>query len=198
MKRLHAEPVTSEEQCFAVAIPQRKSEHASKALDAVLAPLLPRVNNHLGIAFGPEAVAEAYQFRDELPIVVDLAVIDNDDAAVLVEQWLLSGRQVDDGQAPVTEANSGLTVQPHFIGPAMKLRFVHMRDKLSRNGPPSGHIHDPDDAAHMVFLSWQPLRSSPSPADRQSARHRQEERGRPPLRARARRRDRKPQPSSID
>ena len=85
MKRLHAEPVTGQKQRLAIAIPQGKREHPPKPLDAVLTPLLPCVDNDLGIALGPKDMPQACEFEDEFLIVVDLAVVGNDDAAILIE-----------------------------------------------------------------------------------------------------------------
>ncbi len=98
VQRLDAEPVAREEQRLLVAVPQREREHAAEALDAALAPRLPRVHDHFGVAARAEGVPERRQLGDQLLIVVDLAVEDDDDAAVLVVQRLLAGRQVDDRQ----------------------------------------------------------------------------------------------------
>jgi hypothetical protein len=55
------------------------------------------VNDDLGVALGAECVARACELRNELLEVVDLAVEDHGDAAVLVVKGLLPGRQIDDG-----------------------------------------------------------------------------------------------------
>ena len=122
VQRLDAEPVARQEQRFAVAVPQRESEHSAEPLDAILAPLLPRMDDDLGVALGPEDVAEARELGDQLLVVVDLAVVDDDDAAVLVEQRLLPRRQIDDRQPAVAETDAGLDVQPDFVRSAMELR----------------------------------------------------------------------------
>src|SRR5205807_450080 len=148
IKRLDAEPVAGEEERLAVAVPQRKSEHAAEALHAVLAPLLPGVNDDLGVAPGTKYVTRAHELGDQLLVVVDLAVEDDDDAAVLVEKRLLPGRKVDDRQAPVPEAQSRLEMQAAFVGPAVKLRLAHARDEIARDRSRSAQVHHADDAAH--------------------------------------------------
>ena len=50
VQRLHAQPVTRQEQRGAIAVPQREGEHAAEALDAGLAPRLPGMHDHLGVA----------------------------------------------------------------------------------------------------------------------------------------------------
>ena len=65
------------------------------------------------------------QLGDQFLVVVDLAVEDDDDRAVFVEQRLLAGGEVDDGQPAVAEAHAGLEVQAAFVRPAVRLRLVH-------------------------------------------------------------------------
>src|SRR5262245_29173754 len=72
-----------------------------------------------------EAVTERLQLGDQLLVVVDLAVVDDDDRLVLVVQRLLPGRDVDDGQAPVPERNAGLMMLAPRIRTAMRLRVIH-------------------------------------------------------------------------
>src|SRR6185312_17195521 len=103
--RLDAEAVTREEQRFAIAIPQREREHAAQALYAVFAPRLPCVHDRLGIAACTKAVTECRELRDQRLVVVNLAVVDDADTAVLVVKWLLPGRQIDDRQPAVAEAD---------------------------------------------------------------------------------------------
>jgi hypothetical protein len=105
-----------------VAVPQREGEHAAKALHAVFAPGFPGVHDALGVALGVEDVAQRLQFGDQFLVVVDLAVEDHDHRAVFVEQRLLAGGDVDDGQAPVAEAQAGLDVQAAFVRAAVRLR----------------------------------------------------------------------------
>ncbi len=148
VQRLDAEPVAGEEERLAIPIPQREREHAAEPLDAVLAPLLPGMNDHLGVAAGPEAVSKLREFRDQRLIVVDLAVEDDDHAAVLVEQRLLPGGEVDDREPAMAEPQAGLGVQPDLVRPAMVLGLVHARNEVARDRPRARDVHDADNAAH--------------------------------------------------
>jgi hypothetical protein len=113
---LDAQPVARHEEGLAVAVPQREGEHAAKVLDAVRAPGLPGMHDDLGVALGVEHMAQGLQFGDELLVVVDLAVEDHHHRAVFVEQRLLAGGDVDDGQAAVAQPDAGLQVQAAFVG----------------------------------------------------------------------------------
>ena len=65
------------------------------------------MHDDLGIAAGPEHVAEGRELGNQLLEVVDLPVVDNRDAAILVEQRLLAGRDRDDRQSAMAEPNPG-------------------------------------------------------------------------------------------
>ena len=123
--RLDAQPVAGEEQRLLVAVPEREREHAAEARHALLAPGLPGVDDHLGVAAGAEDVAQRLQLGHQLLEVVDLAVEDDADAAVLVEQRLLAGGDVDDRQPAMAEADARLDVDAALVGAAVVLRFVH-------------------------------------------------------------------------
>src|SRR5258708_38607313 len=98
VQRLHAEAIASEKQRLAIAIPEREGEHAAQPPDAILAPLLPGMNDHLGVALRLEGMAEAGELGDQVTVVVDFSVVYDDDAAILVVQRLLPRRRFDDRQ----------------------------------------------------------------------------------------------------
>ena len=78
-------------------------------------------------------MAAAHELRRELPIVVDLAVVDDGDRAVLVVDRLLAAGDVDDGEPPHREADAGLEVKAVAIGPAMGDCVVHPLQARARS-----------------------------------------------------------------
>ncbi len=148
VERLHAEAVAREEERLAVAVPESEGEHAAEAFHAALAPCLPRVDDHLGVALRPENVSERHELGDQLLEVVDLAVEDDDDGAVLVVERLLAGREIDDRESPMAEADSRFDVQPAPVRAAMVLGLVHAIEKRAVDLALAGEIEDADDAAH--------------------------------------------------
>ena len=80
--------------------------------------------------------------------VVDLAVVRHDQAAVGRRHGLLPGRQVDDGQAAMAEADAGLDVVTLLVGTTMHLRQVHALEKQAIHGPTTARIEDSGNAAH--------------------------------------------------
>ena len=69
----------------------------------------------------------AVELGDQFLEVVDLAVEDDGDGAVLVEQRLLAGGHVDDRQPPMAEADARRDVQTALVRAAVVLALVHAR-----------------------------------------------------------------------
>ena len=110
VQRLLARAITRQVQAWwtsaTALVVEREGEHAIEPLEAVLAPLPPRGEQHLGIATGGERVPERLQLRTQRPEVVDLAVEHDGQLAGGVQHRLVSGRaQVDHRQAPVGEGD---------------------------------------------------------------------------------------------
>jgi hypothetical protein len=103
MQRFDAQAVARHEKNLLLAVPQGKGKHAAEVVHAIDAPLFPGMHDGFGIGAGAEGMAESGQFRDQIDEVVDLAVEHHPDAVILVRQGLLTGGDVDDRQATVTE-----------------------------------------------------------------------------------------------
>src|SRR5262245_24468563 len=73
-----AKPISGEEQNLAVAIVKREGEHATEALDANGAPLLPRVDDDLRIGTRLEDMSRKRHLSREVLKIVDLAIEDDD------------------------------------------------------------------------------------------------------------------------
>ncbi len=74
--------------------------------------LLVEVDEDLGVAIGREAVPGALQLPLQLAVVVDLAVLDDDDAAVLVGDRLVPVREVDDRKPPRRQSDRPAMEEP--------------------------------------------------------------------------------------
>ena len=70
-------------------------------------------------------MAVRVELRSHLGEVVDLAVEDDPDRAVLVAERLIAGRQIDDAEPPVAEADAGADVEAVRVGAAMRDRRGH-------------------------------------------------------------------------
>ena len=133
VERLDPDAVAHEPQLAGPAVPQRDREHAAEAVEAVDAPLLVRVDDHLGVGVvGAEAMAaEPLELRPQLGVVVDLAVEDELDRPVLVRHRLVGAvREVDDREPARAEADAPVGGDPgaRAVGAAMGERVAHPRD----------------------------------------------------------------------
>jgi hypothetical protein len=81
--------------------------------------------------------------------VVDLAVEDDDDRAVFVEQRLLPRSDVNDRQALMSETDARLKVHAALVGPAMPLRVIHALQHRARDIVPAAGVEDAGD-----FRTW--------------------------------------------
>ncbi len=82
-------------------MPRRRS-------DKIEPVLLVEVDEHLGVAMSREGVPGPLEVMPELAVVVELAVLDDLDAAVLVADRLVAGLEVDDREAARGEADAAV------------------------------------------------------------------------------------------
>ena len=78
------------------------------------------MDDDFGITACAKDVPKRLQLGDQVNEVVDFTIEYHRNAAIFVEQWLMSGGEVDDGQASVTQTYAWFDMQTAFIWPAMK------------------------------------------------------------------------------
>ena len=125
VERLDPEAVAREEQALLEPVPQRDREHAPQVLDERRPPLLVQMDQHLRVALRGEPVSRALEPLAQLAVVVDLAVLHDLDAAVLVADRLVRALQVDDRQPPRGQRHGVLDELARAVGPAVDERLVH-------------------------------------------------------------------------
>src|SRR5262249_4477600 len=126
--------------------PDGDREHAAEPLPEARAPLLVAVDEHLGVAPRPEAVAGALELVHQLAVVVDLAVLDDDDAAVLVRDWLVAPGQVDDRGPSRRDPDQLVDVHALRVRPPVVERLRHAAEPIRVDRATCGR--DPADPAH--------------------------------------------------
>ena len=123
-----------------------------KRREAVGAPLRVRVEHHLGVAGGVERVADRLQLGAQLAEVVDLAVVDDLEPAVVHRHRLRAVLEVDDAEAPEPERRCGVLEVPVIVRPAMPERDGHqLEQRAVRRTPEAGYpAHVSGSPASMV------------------------------------------------
>ena len=129
VQRLHPEPVPGQEETALPPVVDGEREDPPQQGDHLLAGFLVQVDEDLGVRGAAEAVAAALQLGGELPVVVDLAIVDDPDAPILVAHRLVAGgRQVDERQAAV-----------HELAPLVRPMALAVRAPMGeQRGRPSG------------------------------------------------------------
>ena len=126
------------------------------------------MDQHFGIAARVEAVAGTLELVHQLAVVVDLAVLYDDDRAVLVRDRLVAAGQVDDREPAGGDRNGAVEMRALGVGAAVVERRGHAPEPFGVDGAAAGR--DPADPAHAASLeascgiacSWGWLRPSRS------------------------------------
>ena len=150
VERLDPVRIASEHQPPALRVPERDREHPAQPLGEALAVLLVQVHEHLGVAARREPVPGPLELEPELAVVVELAVLNDRDPAVLVRDRLVARREVDDGEAPGSEADAPVEVRAVGVRPALDEGCAHRREPAGIDGAAGGR--DSADPAHASLL----------------------------------------------
>ena len=93
VERLDPVAVAREHEAAPPRVPDRDREHPAQPLGEAEPVLLVEVDERLGVAARAELVPGALELAAELRVVVDLAVLDDDAASVLVRDRLVAVRR---------------------------------------------------------------------------------------------------------
>src|SRR5688572_1239278 len=97
---------------------------------------------------GSKTVAVAFELPLQLVEVVDLPVGHHLDVAAFVEDGLLTGGKINDGEAAHAEADAGKRDAPFFVRTAMVQHAHHALEILRRDRTTQVLLDDPNDSAH--------------------------------------------------
>src|SRR5439155_19245745 len=151
---LHAEPVAREVQRPPTRVINRESENAPQPTGHALAVLLVEVHEHFGVRGAAEPMTPALELAPQISMVVDLAVEDDVDTAVLVGHRLVPcGREVDQRQPAVDELAPVVAVVPLAIRTAVSEQRRHPGGPAGRAAQGDG-VEPPRDAAHIRWPRW--------------------------------------------
>ena len=128
VERLDAGAIARQQQPFRLAIPQRVREDSVEARDTGVAFERVKVQHHLGVAVRAELHTLLFEVGAQFLVVVDLAVVDDDVAAVGREHRLMAAAEIDDAEAPVPEAHRAFDEVVTVVGAAVQKAVAHRRD----------------------------------------------------------------------
>src|SRR5215469_10790435 len=149
VERLDAERVPGAEQLAGPGVPDGERVHAAEAVHDLLAHPGVGLEQHLGVAAGPQRDPLIAQFLAKLDVVVDLPVVDHPVAAVGGAHRLVPGQgKVDDGQPAEPECHVRVGVHAFVVGPAMADTFQRARDPVLVRVRLKGQCQAASDSAH--------------------------------------------------
>ena len=133
-KRTNADAISGEHRDTMRKINQRERELTFEIGEQLLAMFLIEVNDQLGVGLGAEDMPFGFELRAPLGKIEELAVADDRDAAVLVENRLLAVVDADDAQPAMREFDPRGKRKPQSSG----LRWTSaaaMRRIVRRSSP---------------------------------------------------------------
>ena len=142
--RLDAEGVAHHEQLAQPAVEEGEGEDPVQPGDEVDPLVLVEVGEDLGVTRGVELVAALEDEGAELRVVVGLAVVDDDDRAVLVAHGLRAALDVLDREPSVAEAHAVAHEEAVAVGASVHDRVRHRADQ-----PCVAEPRGPRDPAHQ-------------------------------------------------
>jgi hypothetical protein len=147
VERLDPELVAGRHEPPPVRVPEREGEDPVQLADEVRPVLLVGVHHDLAVRPGSESVPLRLEPRPQLAVVVDLAVDDRRDSAVLRVERLVAAGHVDDRQTRVRERERADAPHRLPVGPPMAERLHHSVDRMLA-GATRRRIEDRADPAH--------------------------------------------------
>ena len=134
-------------------VPGGEGEHALEVRDGLDATVLEAVDDDLGVRARREGVPAGGEDPGELAVVVDLAVEDDPDPAVLARHRLVAGREVDDLEPAHREPRGPVHEEALVVGPAVGEPVVHAPQDGGVRAPVGAREDVPDDPAHGRYGS---------------------------------------------
>src|SRR6266478_5127402 len=122
VQRLDSEAVAREKQSPCILRPNRERKHAAQTREAIFVPLQKGAQNYLGVAAGLEFFTVRFQFGAQFPVVVNLAVEDQDGVSVFADHGLIARVKVDDFEAHGPQRNSLRFIRALLVRTSMNQR----------------------------------------------------------------------------
>src|SRR5437667_1549420 len=152
MQWLLSQAIPRQHQLATAFVVQGESKHASKLVHAVGAELFIQMDDHLRIGVGVETMAAALQLRAQFREIVNLAVENNPDRPVLVENWLVPSGQIDDAETAHAEARPLVDEDSFIIRAAVDDGLAHVVNRGCFYAVIYVRANDAGNSAHALSL----------------------------------------------
>ena len=130
VERLDAEDIARAEKLLCLLIPDDEREHAAQAVENLFAVFLVAVEDDLAVRLCRKDVAGFQKLLADRLVVIDLAVKEQDEAAVLIENRLAAALKVNDRKAAEAKGDAVVHVVVGVVGAAVNDPVRHGLDDL--------------------------------------------------------------------
>ena len=113
---------------MAPRVPQRKCENSIETRQKRFTLIFVKMHKHFGVARRAKAMSARFEIAAQFAMIVDFAVEDNPNRAVLVCHWLIAGREINDAEARVPQNHARILMDARTVGTAMRERVAHRFD----------------------------------------------------------------------
>src|SRR5438128_10733732 len=97
---------------------------------AICSVAIVRVNDGFSIAVSIKSVAEFLELFAQLAIVVDLAVENNPRGAILIMNWLVTAREIDNRKPAHSQAHGAAEIEAIVVRTAMANCIAHPAEQI--------------------------------------------------------------------
>src|SRR5216683_2945842 len=125
VKRLYPESVARDEQFAFCLVPDGEGKHTSKVFHACCTILFIKMQDCLGVAVGAVDVSALFEEGAEVGMIIDLTVVGDLKRAVFVCHRLMTGRDINNTQAPMPQPNAVVNEQALIIRPTVMNYIAH-------------------------------------------------------------------------
>ena len=152
-QRANPHPVARQQHGPPLEVDQREGELTFEVLEELLAILFIEMDDDLAVAMGPEDMTLGFKLRPPLREIEQLAITDDDDTFVLVEDRLMPVAQADNAEAPIGDPDARGDEEAVIIRPTMMKRIRHTLEHRLIGTLPSFQVQHSGYAAHRASFA---------------------------------------------
>jgi hypothetical protein len=125
VERFDAQGIASEDESFFAGVPDGEGEHAVESRETVGPVFSPGLEEDFRIGLGAESGPAGFEIAAEFDVVIDLSIKNDVPASIGGGHGLGSSGEIENAEAAVSEADSGISVGAFGVGPSMKEGVGH-------------------------------------------------------------------------
>jgi len=145
-----AERIASEDEAFFAGVPDGEGEHAVEPRQTVGPVFSPSLEENFRIGLGAEGGSTSFEIATELEVVVNLSIKNDVPASICGGHGLGSAGEIENTEAAMTEADSGISVGALGVGPSMKEGVGHSKEGRLRFSGVVSVCGKSSNAAHRI------------------------------------------------